>query len=67
MSNRYLERGVSAIKEDVHNAIKNEKKGLFENTFCKIIPDIVSGDLDYCNIMHAFAFIYVVMQCNIVQ
>ena len=43
MSNRYLERGVSAIKEDVHNAIKNEKKGLFENTFCKIIPDIVSG------------------------
>ena len=53
MSNRYLERGVSAIKEDVHNAIKNEKKGLFENTFCKIIPDIVSGDLDYCNIMHA--------------
>ena len=53
MSNRYLERGVSAIKEDVHNAIKNEKKGLFENTFCKVIPDIVSGNLDYCNIMHA--------------
>ena len=38
MSNRYLERGVSAIKEDVHNAIKNEKKGLFENAFCKVIP-----------------------------
>ena len=53
MSNRYLERGVSAIKEDVHNAIKNEKKGLFENAFCKVIPDIVSGNLDYCNIMHA--------------
>ena len=53
MSNRYLERGVSAKKEDVHNAIKKEDKGLFNNTFCKIIPDILSGDSDYCNIMHS--------------
>ena len=53
MSNRYLDRGVSSIKEDVHNAIKNEKKGLFNNTFCKVIPDVVSGSLEHCNIMHA--------------
>ena len=53
MSKRYLERGVSAQKEDVHNAIKNQNKGLFDNTFCKIVPDILSNDPEYCNIMHA--------------
>ena len=53
MSNRYLGRGVSSQKEDVHNAIKNVDKGIFPNAFCKIIPDIISGDSDYCNIMHA--------------
>ena len=53
MSKRYLERGVSAQKEDVHNAIKNQNKGLFDNTFCKIVPDILSNDPDYCNVMHA--------------
>ena len=54
MSNqRYMLRGVSASKEDVHNAIKNIDKGLFPNAFCKIIPDILGGDPDYCNIMHA--------------
>ena len=53
MSKRYLERGVSAQKEDVHNAIKNQNKGLFDNTFCKIVPDILSNDLEYCNVMHA--------------
>lgn len=46
-------RGVSAAKEDVHNAIKNINKGLFPQAFCKIIPDILGGDPDYCNIMHA--------------
>ena len=46
-------RGVSAAKEDVHNAIKNIDKGLFPKAFCKIIPDILGGDPDYCNIMHA--------------
>lgn len=53
MDNRYMMRGVSAAKEDVHNAIKNIDKGLFPNAFCKIIPDILGGDPDYCNIMHA--------------
>ncbi len=53
MSKRYLERGVSAQKEDVHNAIKNQNKGLFDNTFCKIVPDILSNDPEYCNVMHA--------------
>lgn len=54
MSNqRYIMRGVSAAKEDVHNAIKNIDKGLFPQAFCKIIPDILGGDSDYCNIMHA--------------
>ena len=54
MSNqRYTQRGVSASKEDVHNAIKNVDKGLFPKAFCKIIPDILCGDKDYCNIMHA--------------
>ena len=46
-------RGVSATKEDVHNAIKNIDKGLYPKAFCKIIPDILGGDPDYCNIMHA--------------
>lgn len=54
MSNqRYDLRGVSASKEDVHNAIKNVDKGLFPKAFCKIIPDILCGDDEYCNIMHA--------------
>ena len=46
-------RGVSAAKEDVHNAIKNIDKGIFPQAFCKIIPDTLGGDPDYCNIMHA--------------
>ena len=50
---RYDMRGVSASKEDVHNAIKNIDKGLYPNAFCKIIPDILGGDKEYCNIMHA--------------
>lgn len=54
MSNqRYDMRGVSASKEDVHNAIKKIDKGIFPKAFCKIIPDILGGDPDYCNIMHA--------------
>ena len=54
MSNqRYMMRGVSASKEDVHNAIKNIDKGIFPKAFCKIIPDILGGDPEYCNIMHA--------------
>ncbi len=50
---RYGLRGVSASKEDVHQAIKNIDKGIFPNAFCKIIPDILAGDPEYCNIMHA--------------
>ena len=50
---RYMMRGVSAAKEDVHNAIKNIDKGLYPQAFCKIIPDILGGDPAYCNIMHA--------------
>ena len=53
MDNRYGMRGVSASKEDVHNAIKNIDKGLYPKAFCKIIPDVLGGDPDYCNIMHA--------------
>ena len=53
MNNRYMQRGVSAAKEDVHNAIKNIDKGLYPQAFCKIIPDILGGDPEYCNIMHA--------------
>ncbi|AJA69809.1 phosphoribosylformylglycinamidine cyclo-ligase [Myroides odoratimimus] len=52
-NNRYALRGVSAEKEDVHNAIKNIDKGLFPKAFCKIIPDHLTGDEDYCLIMHA--------------
>ena len=52
-SNRYALRGVSAAKEDVHNAIKNIDKGLFPKAFCKIVPDYLTNDDDYCLIMHA--------------
>jgi phosphoribosylformylglycinamidine cyclo-ligase len=51
--NRYDLRGVSASKDDVHNAIKNVDKGLYPKAFCKIIPDILGGDPEWCNIMHA--------------
>lgn len=50
---RYNLRGVSASKEDVHNAIKNVDKGLYPKAFCKIIPDLLGGDSEWCNIMHA--------------
>ncbi|GHU69061.1 phosphoribosylformylglycinamidine cyclo-ligase [Bacteroidia bacterium] len=50
---KYNQRGVSASKEDVHNAIKNIDKGIFPKAFCKIIPDILGGNPNYCNIMHA--------------
>lgn len=50
---RYDARGVSASKEDVHNAIKNLDKGIFPNAFCKVIPDYLGGHEDYCNVMHA--------------
>lgn len=52
-SKRYSLRGVSASKEDVHNAIKNIDKGLFPKAFCKIVPDYLTNDQDYCLIMHA--------------
>lgn len=52
-SQRYDQRGVSASKDDVHNAIKNIDKGLYPQAFCKIVPDILTGDEQYCNIMHA--------------
>ena len=53
ISKRYSRRGVSASKEDVHNAIKNIDKGLFPKAFCKIVPDYLTNDEDYCLIMHA--------------
>ncbi|OMP30348.1 AIR synthase related protein [Mangrovimonas sp. DI 80] len=53
ISKRYAQRGVSASKEDVHNAIKNIDKGLFPKAFCKIVPDFLTNDEDYCLIMHA--------------
>ena len=53
ISKRYSQRGVSASKEDVHNAIKNIDKGLFPNAFCKIVPDYLTNDKDYCLVMHA--------------
>jgi len=53
VESRYLQRGVSAGKEDVHNAIKNIDKGLFPQAFCKIVPDYLTGDENYCSIMHA--------------
>src|SRR6187402_1240449 len=52
-SQRYDQRGVSASKDDVHNAIKNIDKGIFPKSFCKIVPDILTNDDAYCNIMHA--------------
>lgn len=52
-SQRYMMRGVSAMKEDVHAAIKNIDKGIFPHAFCKIMPDVLGGDPEYCNIMHA--------------
>lgn len=53
MSNRYLNRGVSSQKEDVHNAIKNLDKGLFPNAFCKLTEDYLGNDPEWCNIVHA--------------
>ena len=53
VSKRYAQRGVSASKEDVHNAIKNIDKGLFPKSFCKIVPDYLTNDSNYCLIMHA--------------
>ncbi|MGC1632185.1 MAG: AIR synthase related protein [Gelidibacter sp.] len=53
VSKRYAQRGVSASKEDVHNAIKNIDKGLFPQAFCKVVPDYLTNDEDYCLIMHA--------------
>ncbi|PZR41540.1 MAG: phosphoribosylformylglycinamidine cyclo-ligase [Azospira oryzae] len=53
MSDRYNQRGVSASKEDVHQAIQNLDKGLYPKAFCKIVPDLLSGDEQYCTVMHA--------------
>lgn len=53
MDTKYEKRGVSADKSEVHQAIKSLDKGLFPNAFCKILPDIVANDPDYCNVMHA--------------
>lgn len=53
ISKRYSQRGVSASKEDVHKAIKNVDKGLFPKAFCKIVPDYLTGDQEYCLVMHA--------------
>jgi len=52
-TDRYTQRGVSASKEDVHNAIRNLDKGLFPQAFCKIVPDLLTGDQNYCTVMHA--------------
>ena len=53
MSERYTQRGVSAAKEDVHQAIRHIDKGLYPKAFCKIVPDILAKDPSYCTIMHA--------------
>ena len=53
MSDRYAHRGVSAVKEDVHRAIAHIDKGLFPKAFCKIVPDLLTKNEDYCAIMHA--------------
>ena len=53
MSERYQQRGVSATKEDVHKAIAQIEKGLFPTAFCKIVPDLLAGDPDWCTVMHA--------------
>mgnify|MGYP006308272537 FL=1 len=50
---RYDRRGVSASKKEVHTAISNIDKGLFPNAFCKVVPDVLSGNPEYCNVMHA--------------
>ena len=47
MNDRYIQRGVSSVKEDVHRAIENIDKGLYPNAFCKILPDVFGGDPDY--------------------
>jgi phosphoribosylformylglycinamidine cyclo-ligase len=52
-NDKYMKRGVSSQKEDVHAAIKNIDKGLFPQAFCKVIPDMLAGDPEYCNVMHA--------------
>ena len=52
-SERYLQRGVSSTKEDVHAAISDLSKGLFPNAFCKVLPDVLGGDPEYCMVMHA--------------
>lgn len=53
MQDKYAKRGVSSQKEDVHNAIRNVDKGLFPKAFCKVIPDFMGNDAEYCNIVHA--------------
>ena len=53
MTDRYSQRGVSATKDDVHKAIKNIDKGLFTNAFCKVVPDLLGNDPEYCCVMHA--------------
>lgn len=53
LESKYGRRGVSSQKEDVHSAIRNIDRGLYPNAFCKIVPDILGGDSDYCNVMHA--------------
>ena len=53
VSKRYAQRGVSASKEDVHNAIKHIDKGLFPKAFCKVVPDYLTNDPEYCIVMHA--------------
>src|SRR5665648_127804 len=52
-NSRYSKRGVSSGKEDVHSAIRNVDKGLFPGAFCKIVPDLLGGNPEYCNIGHA--------------
>ncbi|MFN7435284.1 MAG: phosphoribosylformylglycinamidine cyclo-ligase, partial [Bacteroidota bacterium] len=53
MTDRYTQRGVSAAKEDVHQAIAKLDKGLFPKAFCKIVPDLLANDPAYCTVMHA--------------
>jgi phosphoribosylformylglycinamidine cyclo-ligase len=50
---RYARRGVSSDKKDVHDVVKQIDKGLYPDAFCKVVPDVLGGDEDYCNIMHA--------------
>jgi phosphoribosylformylglycinamidine cyclo-ligase len=52
-NSRYQQRGVSSDKEDVHAAIKNVNKGVFPKAFCKVVPDILGNDDEYCVVMHA--------------